>query len=73
VKLPAYLHVIARLRMRGTIPLLPHTSSWRGVRLRFIFTDPLLVNSGRAMSGELYNHLELLLVGSYNISCPLFE
>jgi hypothetical protein len=27
------VYLVPRLRMRGAIPLLPHTSSWRGVRL----------------------------------------
>jgi len=26
-----YSHLVPRLRMRGAVPPLPHTSSWRGV------------------------------------------
>jgi hypothetical protein len=31
VKLIAHLHLVTRLKMRGTITQLPHTSSWCGV------------------------------------------
>jgi hypothetical protein len=30
VKLTTHLHLMPRLRMRGAVPPLPHTSSWRG-------------------------------------------
>jgi hypothetical protein len=30
VKLTTYLRLLLRLKIRGAIPLLPHTSSWRG-------------------------------------------
>jgi hypothetical protein len=42
VKLTAHLHLVPRSRMRGAIPPLPNTPSWRGAQLKhrdnFTFT-----------------------------------
>jgi hypothetical protein len=43
VKLTNHLHTVPKLRMRGAIQSLPHTSSWRGAELikhmvKFAFT-----------------------------------
>jgi len=41
VKLTTHLHLVPRLRMRGYIHPLPHTSSWGGAYLRTRITLPL--------------------------------
>jgi hypothetical protein len=33
VKLTTHLHLVLRLLIRGSLPLLPHTSSWRRAEL----------------------------------------
>jgi len=41
VKLTTHLHLVPRLKMRGDIPPLPHTSSCRGVQLNTETSSPL--------------------------------
>jgi hypothetical protein len=50
VKLTSDLHLVPRSRIRGAIPPLPNTPSWRGAQLkhRDNFTLGLCVLSGKA-------------------------
>jgi len=41
MKLTTHLHLVLRLRMRGAIPPLLHTSSWRGSR--YVFMEGYLI------------------------------
>jgi hypothetical protein len=50
-----HLHLVPRLTMRGAIPPLPHTSSWRGAELSTGYMDFTFYNlSWLAVSESLY-------------------
>jgi hypothetical protein len=50
VKLTTYLRLVLKKKMRGAIPPLPNTHSWRGAQLKhrdsftFTFTDEWMKN-----------------------------
>jgi hypothetical protein len=60
VKLTTHLHLVPRSRMRGAIPPLPHTPSWRGLPL---WCNKWLCTDGTFSFHENVNYIYTITMG----------